>query len=61
MAQERAVNPKNFFGELKRRNIYKVAIAYAMVAWLFIQIATLSINTKINFVAAAVLFGVGAW
>ncbi len=61
MAQERAVNPKNFFGELKRRNIYKVAIAYAMVAWLLIQIATLSINTKINFVAAAVLFGVGAW
>jgi hypothetical protein len=61
VAQERAVNPKNFFGELKRRNIYKVAIAYAMVAWLLIQIATLSINTKINFVAAAVLFGVGAW
>jgi len=26
------VNPKNFFGELKRRNVYKVAIAYAVVA-----------------------------
>jgi TolB-like protein/Tfp pilus assembly protein PilF len=30
----------NFFGELKRRNVYKVAVAYAVVAWLLIQIAT---------------------
>jgi len=29
-----------FFHELKRRNVYKVAIAYAVVAWLLIQIAT---------------------
>jgi TolB-like protein/Tfp pilus assembly protein PilF len=34
------VNPKNFFGELKRRNVYKVAVAYAIVGWLSIQIAT---------------------
>ncbi len=34
------MNPKNFFAELKRRNVYKVAIAYAVVAWLLIQIAT---------------------
>jgi TolB-like protein/Flp pilus assembly protein TadD len=34
------VNPKNFFAELKRRNVYKVAIAYAIVAWLLMQIAT---------------------
>lgn len=34
------MNPNNFFGELKRRNVYKVAIAYAVVAWLLIQIAT---------------------
>jgi TolB-like protein/Tfp pilus assembly protein PilF len=34
------VNFKNFFGELKRRNVYKVAVAYAVVAWLLIQIAT---------------------
>src|SRR5437016_7726866 len=40
VAQERAVNPKNFFGELKRRNVYKIAVAYAVVAWLLIQIAT---------------------
>src|SRR5437667_1524913 len=31
---------KNFFAELKRRNVYKVAIAYAVVAWVLIQIAT---------------------
>ena len=28
----RTVNPKNFFAELKRRNVYKVAIAYGVVA-----------------------------
>jgi TolB-like protein/Flp pilus assembly protein TadD len=38
--QARTVNPKNFFAELKRRNVYKVAIAYAVVAWLLMQIAT---------------------
>lgn len=30
----------NFFGELKRRNVYKVAAAYAAVAWLLLQIAS---------------------
>src|SRR5207248_2008768 len=30
----------NFFSELKRRNVYKVAVAYAIVGWLLIQIAT---------------------
>ena len=30
----------NFFAELKRRNVYKVAVAYAVVAWLLVQIAT---------------------
>ncbi len=34
------MNSKNFFAELKRRNVYKVAIAYAVVAWLLMQIAT---------------------
>jgi adenylate cyclase len=34
------VNPRNFFGELKRRNVYKVAVAYAIVGWLLVQIAT---------------------
>ena len=31
---------KNFFAELKRRNVYRVGIAYVVVAWLLIQIAT---------------------
>ena len=30
----------NFFGELRRRNVYKVEVAYAIVGWLLIQIAT---------------------
>jgi TolB-like protein/Tfp pilus assembly protein PilF len=30
----------SFFAELKRRNVYKVAVAYAVVSWLLIQIAT---------------------
>jgi TolB-like protein len=34
------MNPKAFFGELKRRNVYKVAIAYGVVAWLLMQIAS---------------------
>src|SRR5437667_7954419 len=34
------MNPKIFFGELKRRNVYKVAVAYAVVAWLLMQIAS---------------------
>jgi hypothetical protein len=36
------VNPKTFFGELKRRNVYKVAIAYAVIAWLLMQIAQIA-------------------
>jgi hypothetical protein len=31
---------QNFFAELKRRSVYKVAAAYAVVAWLLIQVAT---------------------
>ena len=34
------MNLRNFFAELKRRNVYKVAIAYGVVAWLFVQVAT---------------------
>ena len=29
----------SFFAELKRRNVYKVAVAYAMVTWPLIQAA----------------------
>src|SRR6476659_6356211 len=34
------MNLGSFFSELKRRNVYKVAIAYAVVAWLLMQIAS---------------------
>src|SRR6266480_1863803 len=36
----RRVNPKNFLAELKRRNVYKVAVVYAIVGWLLTQVAT---------------------
>jgi TolB-like protein/Tfp pilus assembly protein PilF len=35
----------NFFTELKRRNVYKVAVAYAVVAWLLIQAASILFPT----------------
>jgi hypothetical protein len=28
---------RNFFAEMKRRNVYKIAVAYAVVDWLLIQ------------------------
>src|SRR6478672_3007472 len=31
---------QKFFAELKRRSVYKVAIAYSVVGWLLIQIST---------------------
>jgi TolB-like protein len=36
---------RNFFSELKRRNVYKVAVAYAVVAWLLIQAASILFPT----------------
>ena len=33
------MNPTRFFAELKRRNVYKVAVAYAVIGWLVIQVA----------------------
>src|SRR5437660_8413582 len=34
------MNLGSFFAELKRRNVYKVVVGYAVVGWLLIQIAT---------------------
>jgi hypothetical protein len=34
------VKLENFFAELQRRNVYKVAVAYAIVGWLLVQVAT---------------------
>jgi TolB-like protein/Flp pilus assembly protein TadD len=39
------LNPRNFFAELKRRNVYKVAVAYAVVGWLVIQISSTVLPT----------------
>ena len=35
----------NFFSELKRRNVYKVAVAYAVIAWLLIQAGSILFPT----------------
>jgi TolB-like protein/Tfp pilus assembly protein PilF len=34
------MNLGSFFAELRRRNVYKVAVGYAVVGWLLIQVAT---------------------
>jgi TolB-like protein len=39
------MNPRQFFTELKRRNVYRVAAAYAVVAWLLIQLASILFPT----------------
>jgi TolB-like protein len=57
------VNPRNFFAELKRRNVYKVAVAYAVVAWLLMQIASQIFpffeipNWAVRFVVLAIIIG----
>src|SRR5438477_3688743 len=38
-------NNSSFFSELKRRNVYKVAIAYAVVSWLLVQVASIVFPT----------------
>ena len=38
--EDRGRESINFFAELKRRNVYKVAVAYAVVGWLLVQVAT---------------------
>ncbi len=39
------MNPSHFFGESKRRNVYKVAVAYGVVGWLLIQLASILFPT----------------
>ena len=34
------MNTRDFFAELKRRKVYKVGIAYAVVAWVLMQVAS---------------------
>ena len=35
----------SFFGELRRRNVVKVALAYAIVGWLLIEVASVLLPT----------------
>jgi len=53
----------SFFAEMKRRNVYKVAIAYAVVGWLLVQVATQVLpfleipNWAVRLVIAMVVIG----
>jgi hypothetical protein len=38
-------NRPSFLAELKRRNVYKVAVAYAVIGWLAIQAASIVLPT----------------
>jgi TolB-like protein/Tfp pilus assembly protein PilF len=57
------VRIQRFFAELKRRNVYRVAITYGVVAWLIIQIATQVLpffevpNWGIRLIVLFILFG----
>src|SRR6266446_1821189 len=57
------MNLEKFFTELKRRNVYKVAVAYAVVAWLLIQVATQVFpffevpNWAVRFVVLLIIIG----
>src|SRR5438094_6552889 len=39
------MNARNFLAELKRRNVYRVAVAYAVVGWLVIQVSSTVLPT----------------
>jgi TolB-like protein/Tfp pilus assembly protein PilF len=57
------VNPRNFFAELKRRNVYRAAVAYGVVAWFLTQLTTQVFpffeipNAAIRFVVIALALG----
>jgi ABC-type iron transport system FetAB permease component len=38
------MNAQTFFRELKRRNVYKVATAYVVIAWLLIEAASILLS-----------------
>ena len=57
------MDPKKFFGELKRRNVYRAAVAYGVVAWFLTQLTTQVFpffeipNSAIRFVVIALAVG----
>ena len=59
----RRVNPTNFLAELKRRNVYRAAVAYGVVAWFLTQLKTQVFplfeipNSAVRFVVIALAVG----
>src|SRR5499426_2239932 len=57
------MNPTKFFGELKRRNVYRAAVAYGVVAWFLTQLTTQVFpffeipNSAVRFVVIALAIG----
>ena len=57
------MNPRRFFVELKRRNVYRAAVLYGMSAWLLAQITTQIFpffnvpNSAVRFVIIALALG----
>ena len=62
-AKARRVNPTNFLTELKRRNVYRAAVAYGVVAWFLTQLTTQVFplfeipNSAMRFVVIALAVG----
>ena len=57
------MNAKNIFTELKRRNVYRAAVAYGVVAWFLTQLTTQVFplfeipNSAMRFVVIALVVG----
>jgi len=57
------MNPKKLFGELRRRNVYRAAVAYGVVAWFLTQLTTQVFpffeipNSAVRFVVIALVIG----
>ena len=57
------MNPRDFFSELKRRNVYRAAVAYGVVAWFLTQLTTQVFpffeipNSAVRFVVIALAIG----
>ena len=57
------MNAKNIFTELKRRNVYRAAVAYGVVAWFLTQLTTQVLplfeipNSAMRFVVIALAVG----
>jgi magnesium-transporting ATPase (P-type) len=57
------MNLRNFFAELKRRNVYRAAVAYGVVAWFLTQLTTQVFpffeipNSAVRFVVIALAAG----